>query len=803
MPGGTLPGVDDADLETRLALALGLDADGRRVLASVLLEVALDDSATFDANGPRVAAPPDRYRVRALLGAGGMGQVWSVEDTHLGRVVARKELQRELAGHGRARALFLDEARIAAQLQHPGIPPVHELGTFPDGRPWFTMEEVRGRTLAEVIEALHAHPDAPAFPFTRLVDALARVADAVGYAHARGVVHRDLKPSNVMLGEHGEVLVLDWGIAKVVGTPEGETPVHSRRGDDPAHRTRVGSVTGTPAYMAPEQADGEVDAVGPAADVYALGAILRDLLVGPPKVQLGGPVPEVLPDVPADAPDELVALCRRAMAWASEHRIPDGAAFAREVRAWLEGARRREQAEGLVAQARALLSRADEAERGATPAAAEGADLLARTPAWAGEDAKAAGWRALERADTLRREARRHRLEAEVLLDGALTHAPGWEVLHAELAGLHLAEHQEAEARGDVDTTERAALRLRRHADALATGHPTRRRAEAWLAGTGAVSLTTDPPGAEVTAWRYVPHGRRLVLVREGVLGATPLVAAALPMGRWLLVVSHPACNEVRYPVELGRGAHWDGVPPEGGPAPALGLPPRGSLGPDDVLVPAGWFRVGGDALASASVPGRRVWCDAFVVRRHPLTNRDARALGWPAEGPDDHPLLHVDWREATELAAREAARTGQPWRLPAEHEWEKAGRGVDGRVFPWGDGFDPSYACLGDSHAGPPTVEPIGAFPLDESPYGVRGLAGNVRDWCADPWRPEGPPTPGDRVRPAEAGDPTAWRVRRGGSWGDAPTRGRLADRDWYYPHSRYDYVGVRLVRAWSRPRP
>jgi formylglycine-generating enzyme required for sulfatase activity len=467
------------------------------------------------------------------------------------------------------------------------------------------------------------------------------------------------------------------------------------------------------------------------------------------------------------------------------------------VRAWLEGARRRERAVALADEARALRARAAAHEEQAGPAQAAGEALLRSTPTWAGEDAKAPAWAELDRAAALRRSAVRDRLEAEALLDAALTHAPDWRTLRSELTLHHLAEHAAAERAGDDVRAERAALRLRRHAATLPPDDPLRRRAERWLRGTGAVTLVTDPPGATVTAHRTVSRGRRWVDGPGLPLGATPLLATQLERGSWLLVVEHPARAPLRVPVELERGGEWTGVPPgEVEPWP-LRLPRPGELGPDDVLVPAGWFRVGGDPLASAAIPGRRLWCDAFVIRRFPLTNREARALGWPADGPDDHPVVHVDWPGAGLLAAREAARTGLPWRLPAELEWEKAGRGVDCRPFPWGDTFEASYARLGDSHAGPPALGPVGGFPHDESPYGVRGLAGNVRDWCADPWRPEGPATPGDRVAPALAGGPTDWRVRRGGSWGDAPSRARLADRDWYHPHYRYDYLGVRLVRS------
>ncbi|MEZ4469478.1 MAG: serine/threonine-protein kinase [bacterium] len=192
-----------------------------------------------------------RYRDVSLLGRGGMGEVRRVIDERLERPVAMKILH---AGHEiseEGRALFLAEARLTARLQHPGVVAVHDVGELPDGRLWFTMAEIEGRTLA----AAQAEGD---LTFRRLVDVLARVATVVAYAHARHVVHLDVKPSNIMLGPFGEVYLVDWGISALV--------------------RRQGQVAGSPAYMSPEQARG--DATGPATDVYALGLILRELLTG-------------------------------------------------------------------------------------------------------------------------------------------------------------------------------------------------------------------------------------------------------------------------------------------------------------------------------------------------------------------------------------------------------------------------------------------------------------------------------------------------------------------------------------------
>jgi hypothetical protein len=176
-------------------------------------------------------------------------------------------------------ARFIEEAQVGAQLQHPNLPPVYEAGLLPDGRPWFAMKEVRGQTLSALVEEAHADDLTPA-TIRRLGDVFAKVCDGVGYAHARGVVHRDLKPDNVMVGGHGEVLVLDWGLAKVLGQPDRaladgdlEPEVASARSQDDAHRTRIGRVLGTAAYLAPEQARGDIDRLD--ADASDLADRLR------------------------------------------------------------------------------------------------------------------------------------------------------------------------------------------------------------------------------------------------------------------------------------------------------------------------------------------------------------------------------------------------------------------------------------------------------------------------------------------------------------------------------------------------
>ena len=171
---------------------------------------------------PGTTWPWERYEDLGLLGRGGMGEVRRVRDRVLGRELAMKLLPPETGDTAEARARFLAEARLTAQLQHPGIVPVYDCGALPEGLLWFTMLRVRGRTLGTVIRALHAAPDSSRIETrSRVIDAWARACEAVAYAHGEGVVHRDLKPDNVMIGDMGEVLVVDWGIARGAGRTAG------------------------------------------------------------------------------------------------------------------------------------------------------------------------------------------------------------------------------------------------------------------------------------------------------------------------------------------------------------------------------------------------------------------------------------------------------------------------------------------------------------------------------------------------------------------------------------------------------
>jgi serine/threonine-protein kinase len=258
-------------------LAFGhVTLDGVPVAESPSSETLVDAAVMGRPSRPAEAGDLDRYVGRGVLGEGGMGEVRLYQDLRIGRQIAMKVMLPGRANDPSARARFLREAIIQGQLEHPSIVPVHEIGETASGDPYFTMKRIRGETLADIVLAFRRGDTEAAerYPERRLLAGFAQACLAVDFAHSRGVVHRDLKPSNVMLGDFGEVYVLDWGVARVLGSAEGgllDSEIV------PAVGTGVGTVLGTPGYIAPEQIRSSADVDG-RADVYALGAILFELL---------------------------------------------------------------------------------------------------------------------------------------------------------------------------------------------------------------------------------------------------------------------------------------------------------------------------------------------------------------------------------------------------------------------------------------------------------------------------------------------------------------------------------------------
>src|SRR5262249_49057805 len=316
--------------------------------------------------------------------------VWRGFDRLLARGVALKVLRERVFADGGLRSRFEEEARHVGRLEHPSIVPVYDLGELPDGRPFFVMKLIHGQTLAELLAARAT----PAEDLSRWVGVFQQVCATVAFAHARDLIHRDLKPSNVMLGEFGEVLVMDWGVAKALAArpqpaPVPPTPVlpsplvgGATTGAD-APETLPGQAKGTLAFMAPEQARGEVSRVGKASDVFGLGGILCETLTGQPpytRVQqaLAGDVTEAFARLDACGADaEVIGLAKACLAPAAEARPADAAEGAGRVK------RGRDEVAAQQAQAERVLwlSHAPLESGEAVPPAAEAARARLRQQA--------------------------------------------------------------------------------------------------------------------------------------------------------------------------------------------------------------------------------------------------------------------------------------------------------------------------------------------------------------------------------------------------------------------------------------
>jgi serine/threonine-protein kinase len=776
-------------------------------------------------------APPLRLDVQALLAEGGMGRILLAEDAAIGRVVAVKVIHDELAGEAEVRSRFLAEARITGRLEHPNIVPVHALGSLSTGALAFAMKRVRGESLQSIVmrikagdeEAIREHGR------LRLLRVMQQVCMAVHFAHVNGILHRDIKPANVMVGPYGEVFLMDWGIAKVIGAPEPARGERSRAEDRPsisvrlgdtAGRTSHGTVLGTPEYMPPEQAMGRQDLLDPRSDVYSLGATLCEVLTGNPPFQGLTPIETIAWVVAGDEPTfdravdgrplpaDLVRVCRRAMARRREDRFPTARDMSLALEAFVTGQveieRRAREADEQVSEAGALV---DEHARLAGRVLGLRARAAERREAVAAHeplDRKVDLWSLEDRVVQLEQETARILNLALGRLRQAVELRPDQPAARAALADHYWKRLLEAEWGSRLDE----AYYYRQLVEEYHDG-----RLSAELEGAAELTLGSQPAGARVTIRPFEERDYRLQPGDPVLSAVTPVRDVRLRMGSYLAVLERVGCRPVRLPVYLRRGDHTEISVP---------LLPDEAIGGDAfAYVPPGGFMLGGDPGAEHALPKRWMHLDGFVIGRTAVTcaeylafinesavedleqarrrvPRSGREGGyyWPCgldgrfEIPErdkdgdpwlpDYPVFGVSYEDAAAYCRWRSARDCLPWRLPTEAEWEKAARGADGRIYPWGNRFDATFCKMRYSRPGRPLPEPVGRFPIDESPYGVRDMAGTMRTWCEDWFRRD-----------------EGWRVIKGGAW-NLPAEGcRAAGRHGHDRRFVLASVGFRIARS------
>ena len=313
-------------------------------------DIRITPASTDHVMPPHVRNGYQKYSQFEPFAEGGSASLETCIDTNLGRKVLLKRLLPHLAANEVEQRRFLREARVTAQIAHPNTVPVYELSRDASGNPYFTMKRLHGRTLRDILKRL-ATGDAASragFPLSRLVEILLQVCHAVAYAHNHGVIHRDLKPANILVGEFGEVVVLDWGLAKVRGRADDPRPASPDPPPGDLDITEAGTRYGTPLYMSPEQAEGRRD-VDERTDVYNLGVLLYEMLTLRPAVW-GDDVQQVVhnilhepPESPRRAapgreiPRELEAVCLKALAKHPADRPASVLEFIADLRAWQEG----------------------------------------------------------------------------------------------------------------------------------------------------------------------------------------------------------------------------------------------------------------------------------------------------------------------------------------------------------------------------------------------------------------------------------------------------------------------------------
>ncbi len=717
-----------------------------------------------------------------VLGRGGAGVVYRARDPVLKREVAVKISRSE--GGAPLREALLREAQLTSRLQHPAILPVHRVAAAA-GVLCVIYQLAPEQTLAAKL-TVERRDRGAAWPLQARMRTLLDVTGALAHAHGLDVIHGDLHPGNVVIDHAGSPYVLDWS----------------------GSVSTAGSLSGRPAYAAPEQLLG--DPVTPACDVFALGAIAWELATLRPLrepirgegvgrfVRRWRDAPE--PAIPADMDVDLGRLCRAALANDPAER-PSSQVFHDRLGEIISGqvirARRAHDAEALAVLAQVAMTRFEEITKRISEERTVVTVQRAKIPGHAPVHQKRSLWDAEDRVHDLSEARSDAWLDAVEAATRVTTLAPATDTEPVEearriLAKLWWERMRDAESVHDSGDAARAERWVRVHDDG---------RLRHILEADSHVSLTASVDGASVQICRVEERERVLIPVEVATV-AMPLERYALKPGSWLLLVEAEGCVPVRYPLLLGRLEHHTGQ---------VRLYSESEVGEGWVQIPAGRYRLGGDPRARQPLdPCTPFLGDRFIQRTCvrardwlaflndlPLdeaTNHvpgEAGLFGaglrayWEHDGSQwvlpeswnpDWPAFSVNMADMGAYASWLSKREGRQIRLPTEEEWEKAARGVDGRSYPWGQHFDPTFAHMRQSRPGPPAPHAVADYPVDTSIFGCMDMAGGMRELTASVF---------------DIGQ----NVIRGGTWGDDADDLRCANRAGLRPEFRYAFIGFRLI--------
>ena len=783
----------------------------------------------------------DRYVVEDEIGRGSIGIVYRAEDLAFARKVALKVLRPDLRNPPRQRARFVREARLGGLLGHPNIVPVYDVGAL-SGEPCIVMALLSGRSLRSIMRAGRS-------PRARVLGWFTQACNGIAYAHRENIAHRDIKPAHIFIGDYGQVVITDWGLAKTLRShDESEAAAEQMRRDDV---TRIGDIIGTPAYMAPEQAEGRLQIMDHRVDIYALGAILYEILTGTRPYESSRSI-DVLravrrgpPELPSKrAPDRevapaLEAACMRAMARDPEERFGSALDLAANIDAWFESSRaggvrardtrsengrlyapsisteapgasvRQPAASALVSEAestRADPEETDAARRlagGLAEAAAferqleqskvyasEAGRLLAALPYAASKAEYAEAFRLETRSrDTLDRAAF-HFIQANENLEHGASDPRESRGAREALTRLHRAAWRFAAEKGNAISAEYHRLR----AEIFDDGALVRE-----LENRAALSVNTEPLEVEVQHCAVDDRSAVWVPGTPVRLGHTPLTSRTVTATRALIWLTAPDGLQARLPVYLqpGESRFID-----------VSMPPHGEVPRGFVFVPGGSYLMGHDDDAPGAVTPREVDVGSFCLARTPVPWEDyfefledflrvgvdptphlprqkgkaavrieGPRIAWNDEvvAPYGAPVRLISQSDARAYAEWLGHRLGARLRLPTDEEWEYAAGAADLRRYPWGDRYVPGFADNRRRRARGPA--PLGAFPEDESPFGIRNVAGGVREWTSTP-----------------ADEPGRYLLR-GGSWRSRPEQCRICARATAAEDLTHEAIGFRLA--------